>query len=308
MTESGRDPIRVGVLGTGAMSQVVHLPLLSRRDDAAVTAVADESRPKAEAIAERFGVPRVCSVDEILGASDVEALVIATPNSRHREEAVRALESGKHVLVERPLAFDGAGVEEVLEAARAAGAVLRVGMSHRYRPDASALRAFVSGEELGEIVSVRVAWLNRKAPLARVTWRQSAESAGGGVLMDLGLQALDLALWLVAYPPLERVTAVTRMGEHGVEDSASLQVVAASGTVLQAEMSSNYYAGEDRHSVRVLGREGSASLPPLSVHKRLGGRPMDVTPEQPAAGSRENPYTAAQARPKPRSRWSRSGS
>lgn len=296
MTESGRDPVRVGVLGTGAMAQIVHLPILSEREDVEVVAVSDASVPKAEAVGERYGIPRVLTEEEIFGDPDVEALVVCTPNDEHQTQTIRALEADKDVLVERPVAFDGAGVREVLRVARESGRVLVVGMSHRYRPDASALRAFVAGGELGEVYGVRVAWLNRTAPLARVTWRQRLETAGGGVLMDLGLQALDLSLWLIGYPEVERVSATTRKGEHEVEDSASLQVATAAGAVLQVEVSSNYYAAEDWHYVRLMGREGSASMPPLSVHKRLGGRPMDVTPEQPGAQGRENLFTGAHRR------------
>lgn len=287
---------RIGVLGTGAISQTLHLPILTGRDDVRVAAVSDADRRKARTIAERFGVSRVLGETEILDDPELEALVISTPNHLHQRQAIAALEAGKHVLVERPLAFTGRGVEEVLDAAERAGKAVAVGVSHRYRPDVGALRSFVAGGELGDIYAVRGAWLNRTIPLARVTWRQRLEEAGGGALMDLGVQALDLCLWLVDYPEVERVTAVTRAGEHEVEDSASLMMVAEGGVTFQVEVTSNYYADDDRHYVRVMGSEGSGSLPPLQVQKQLGGRPMDVTPERPAARSRENPFTSAYRR------------
>lgn len=294
--DAGEDRIRLGVLGTGAISQIVHLPILTDREDVLVHAVSDPDPHKARTIAERFGVSRVLSEEEILEDPEVRALVISTPNHLHQEQAIAALESGKHVLVERPLAFTGRGVQEVLDAAGRAGRAVAVGVSHRYRPDVGALRSFVAGGELGRVFAVRSAWLNRKIPLARVTWRQRLEEAGGGALMDLGVQALDLSLWLVDYPDVKRVMAVTRKGEHEVEDSASLMLVADGGITFQVEVSSSYYADEDRHYLRVMGSEGSGSLPPLQVQKQLGGRPMDVTPERPAARSRENPFTSAYRR------------
>lgn len=296
MSGEDADAIRLGILGTGAIAQIVHLPILTQREDARVEAVADADEAKAETIATRFRVPRVLGVREMLEDADLDALVVSTPNHLHREQAITALRSGKDVLVERPLAFTGSGVEEVLDVAEGTGRSVAVGMSHRYRPDVGALRSFVAGGELGDIHAVRGAWLNRKLPLARVTWRQRPEEAGGGALMDLGVQALDLCLWLVDYPRIQRIVAATRRGDHEVEDAASVMLISEEGIAFQVEMTTSYYAEEDRRYLRIMGAEGSGSLPPLQVQKQLGGRPMDVTPEPPARAHRENPFTSAYRR------------
>lgn len=290
------DGVRIGVLGSGAMTQTVHLPILSRVDGARVVALSDLDHRKAETVADRFGIPRVVSDDEIFRDPEIDALVVSTPNHLHQEQAIAGLEAGKHVLVERPLAFDGPGVESVIEAAREAGKSVTVGMSHRYRPDVVALRSFVAGGELGTIHTVRGAWLNRTMPLARVTWRQREEEAGGGALMDLGVQVLDLCLWLVDFPAVERVVARTHPGEYEVEDAAVVTVMAETGLTLQVEVSTSYFADEDRHFIRVMGDEGSGAFPPLEVQKQLGGRPMDVTPIHPDDVVRENPYTRSHRR------------
>lgn len=294
--DAGRAPVRVGVLGTGAISQIVHLPILTDLEGAEVVAVSDADPHKAETIGVRFHVDEILEERELLDHDGIDAVVISTPNHLHQSQALAGLEAGKHVLVERPLAFQGRGVEEVIQAARDAGRVLAVGMSHRYRPDVSALRSFVAGGELGELYHVHCAWLNRTVPLARVTWRQHLETAGGGVLMDTGLQALDLALWLADHPPVRRVTAVTRKGAYEVEDAASLMLVADGGLSFQVEVTTNYYGDSDRHHVRLMGSDGSGSVPPLTVQKQLGGRPMDVTPRQPVSEDRENAYTGAYRR------------
>ena len=292
-----REPVRVAVLGTGAISQVVHLPILSEREDVDVLAVSDRDRPKAEAIATRFGVERVWDDDDaVFDDDDVEAVVICTPNYLHEEQAVAALESGKHVLVERPLALTADGVRTIVSAAEEAGKAVVVGMSHRFRPDVAALRSFVAGGELGEIHAVRGSWLNRKVPLTRSTWRQRPEEAGGGALMDLGVQALDLCLWLVEYPAFDRVVASCHMSDYPVEDAATVMAMTEEGIALTLEVSWNLFAGEDRHFARVMGLEGSGSLPPLEVYKQLGGRPLEVTPRQPRPRGGENPYTNAYRR------------
>ncbi|MFP3948510.1 MAG: Gfo/Idh/MocA family protein [Longimicrobiales bacterium] len=290
------DGIRVGVLGSGAITQTVHLPILSRLEGATVVALSDTNRRKAETVAGRFAIARVMTDDEIFEDPEIDALVVSTPNHLHQEQAIAGLEAGKHVLVERPLAFDGPAVEAVIEAARQAGRSLTVGMGHRYWPDVIALRSFVGGGELGELHTVRGAWLNRTMPLARVTWRQKLEESGGGALMDLGVQVLDLCFWLTDYPEAERVVARIHPGEYEVEDAAVVTVMAEGGLTFQVEVSTSYFADEDRHFVRVMGNEGSGALPPLEVQKQLGGRPMDVTPIHPDEVHRENPYTSAYRR------------
>ncbi len=290
-----RQPVRVGILGVGAVTQVVHLPMFSERPDVEVIAVSDLDRPKAEALATRFEVPLVLSNEEILSHDEVQAAVICTPNYLHESLAVEALENGKHVLVERPLALTAKGVRRVLDAADAAGRHLAVGMIHRFRPDVGALGAFVAGGELGDIYAVRANSLTRM-PAVRSTWRQNQEEAGGGALMDLGVPILDLAFWLVDFPRIKRVTAVFRYGDGEVEEAATVFAVSESGIAFSVEVSWNLFAEADRHRARVMGTEGSGALPPLDIHKRLGGQPVDVTPRQPRTRGGENRYQNAYRR------------
>lgn len=290
------DPVRVGIIGTGAISQVVHLPILTERADVKVVGLCDVDQPKAEAIAERFGVGRVVTDEALIADPDVDAVIICTPTHVHERLAVTALEAGKHVLVERPVALTADATEKVVGAAREAGRCLMVGLSHRFRADAGALAAFVSGGELGTIFAVCGSSLTRRMPFGRITWRQQQEKAGGGALMDLGVQALDLAFWLTGYPKITRVSAVMRTGEAGVEDSATVLAVSEEGIAFNIDVSWSLFAEADRHLARVMGTEGSGSLPPLQVHKQLGGRPMNVTPRQPKPRGGENLFTNAYRR------------
>src|SRR5690606_15334956 len=141
-----REEIRVALLGSGAVAQVVHLPVLSRLPGVRLAAISDVDRPKAATIASRFGVPRVLRNDEEAFASDeIDAIVICTPSHLHEEQAIAALEAGKHVMVERPLALDEAGTERVLAAAEASGKALMVALNNRYRQDIGALLPFLRG-------------------------------------------------------------------------------------------------------------------------------------------------------------------
>lgn len=287
---------RVVVVGAGAISQVVHIPVLSEREDMELVALCDVDEHKAASVAERFGVPEALGPDGLLERDDVDALVVCTPNHLHRDLTIAALEAGKHVFVERPLALTADGAESVVEAAKASGGVLVVGLAHRYRPEVAALRSFVAGGDLGEVYAVRGSWLARHARIVRPGWRQDPEESGGGALVDLGVPALDLCLWTVGYPPVRRVSCQLKRGDHPVEDAASLLAVTEDGMAISVEVSNRYFAGTDRYYARVMGTEGSASLPPLQVYQQLGGRPLEVTPNQPRPRGGENPYTNAYRR------------
>lgn len=294
--ESERSPVRIGILGVGAVTQIVHLPMLSERADVEVVAVSDPDRLKAETLGARFEVPRVLSDQEILEDDEVDAAVICTPNHLHESLAVEALERGKHALVERPLAMTAEGARRVLDAAVASGRQLAVGLNHRFRPDVGALASFVAGGELGDLYAVRANSLARRVPTAGHTWRQRREEAGGGALMDLGVPILDLAFWLVGYPRITRVTAVFRSGDAEVEEAATVFAVSESGIAFSVEVSWNLFEEADRHYCRVMGTEGTGSLPPLNIHKQLGGRPVNVTPRQPTARGGEGIFQNAYRR------------
>jgi predicted dehydrogenase len=285
--------IRVGMLGLGAIAQVVHLPILTQIEGVRLMAVCDADHAKARAIANRFGIPRVHSNDEqVVRSDDLDAIVICTPSHLHEAQAIAALESGKHVLVEKPLALDAASADRVIRAAARAERTLMVAMNNRFRPDTVALKPFAQGGELGEIFIVRGAWLNRKTRVVRPTWRHRKATAGGGAMMDLGVQTLDLALWIVGFPRVASIMAHMHQGEGmEVEDTAAMLVRLQNGGVITLTVSWSLVSERDRHYLRVLGTRGSANISPLGVYKEVETGLLDVTPNLPVG--RENPYTAS---------------
>jgi len=293
MSERARP--RMAVLGTGAISQIVHIPILAEREDVTLAAVADSDRAKAASVAARFGVGEVREPDEVVEDEGIDAVLVCTPSHLHEEQALAAIQAGKHVFVERPMALDAQGAERLVAAARATGVRLVVGMPHRFRPEVAALRSFVAGGELGRLYAVRGSWLTRSTRVQRTSWRH-VRASGGGALLDLGVSALDLCMWVVGYPEVARVSASMTPGDSDVEVAATVFAETVDGVALTLEVSSSYFAGEDRYYARVMGTEGSGSLPPLEIYRQLGGRPLDVTPRQPRPRGGENPYTNAYRR------------
>jgi predicted dehydrogenase len=288
-----QEPVRVGVLGLGAIAQVVHLPVITELENVQLVAVCDADHAKAKAIAARFGIPRVHRTDdEVFRADDIDAIVICTPSHLHESQSIAALEGGKHVLVEKPLALDAAAAERVVRAAESAGRTLMVAMNNRYRPDTMALKPFAEGGELGEIFLIRGAWLNRKMRLVRPTWRHRKRTAGGGAMMDLGVQLLDLCMWMLGFPRVHSVISHMHQGETmEVEDTAALLLRLENSAGISITVSWSLVADRDRHYMRMLGTRGSGAIAPLAVYKEVEHGLLDVTPNIPPG--RENLYTAS---------------
>lgn len=285
-----RDPVRVGVVGAGAIAQVAHLGALSRSSDAAIVGICDIDVPKARALATRFGVPNVYDdIEDLLEYARPEAVVICTPNHLHEVHVITALSAGAHVLCERPLALTADGVERVRKARTRSDGVLMVGMNMRYRSDVQAVRQFLVGEELGPLRAIRAGWYVFNPFGAATTWRRRRAESGGGAMLDLGLPLVDLALWIASCPRIEAVSAA--FAGTGVEDAGCAFLRCANGLNVIVDVSWRYVGSRERFWFDVMGGVGSASLAPFDVYKEINGMPMKVTPD--AAGAQDDPFTGS---------------
>lgn len=283
--------VRVGVVGAGGAAQVVHLPILARMRNVEIAGIADPQVEKARAIAGRFEAASTGpSLEELPRFAELDAAVVCTPNDTHEPVVCSALDAGLHVLCERPLAPSSSAAERMLEAAREADRHLMAAMNHRYRLDLRHMRKFVRSGDLGEPFFVRSTWLNQRERRPRRGWRHDPDRAGGGVLMDIGVAAVDAALWLLDYPATERVTAHFHRGE-GVEESAAVLMGLSGGATVSVEVSWELMAEGARHELFTLGSLGSARTSPLEMLRETEAGPTEVTP--PLEAEEENVYTAS---------------
>ncbi len=278
------DPVRIGVVGAGAIAQLTHLPVLSKMRGATLVAICDNDRPKARALADRFDIPDVYTdIGDLLEADGLQAIIVATPNHLHEPHVLSAIAAGVDVLVERPLALTAKGVERIVNAAARAGRKILVANNHRFRSDVQALAGFLRGGELGKLTGIRAGAYHHKR--SEQGWRGRRVEAGGGAFFDYGLPLLDLALWLSDFPVPERVGAHIERGagKNAVEEGMLVQLTCASGVVFNCDVSSAYVGEEERWWFETLSTRGSTRLAPLRVVKELHGRPTDVSPRGAAA-------------------------
>lgn len=287
-------PLRLGIIGAGAVVQVAHLPVLRRMRGIDLRALCDTDVPKARALAQRSGILAAYDdIEDLLAHEELDALLIATPNHLHEPHIQAALSANLHVLVEKPLALTSTAAQKIARAAEKRDRVVMVGMTHRYRPDVQAVRSFVQAGELGAIDSVRASWHVARPARAQLGWRQRRTEAGGGAMLDLGLTMLDLCFWLSGNPEPARVSAsLTRAGgERAVEPSGSTFVICENGCSIFVDVTWRHIGEGERFGVGLRGARGSAGINPLHVWKEIHGVPHDVSPT--GSFSRENAFTAS---------------
>jgi len=287
------DPVRVAVVGAGAITQVAHLPVLRKLKGIEVVAICDTDMPKARALADRFKVPDAFSdIEELLEYEKLDAIAICTPNHLHEPHVMAALSANLHVFVERPLALNAPEVQQVLRAAEKKKRVLMVALNHRYRSDVQIVRSFVQSGELGKVQSVRGSWHVFRPSRSQLGWRTRRDEAGGGAMLDLGYAILDLGLWLADGPKPVRVSASLDLsGDGSVEPSGSAFVVCENDFSVFLDVTWRHIGEGERFGVGVRGSRGTAGINPLHVWKELHGVPTDVAPT--GSIGRENPFTAS---------------
>jgi predicted dehydrogenase len=239
--------VRVGVIGLGWPGQR-HIEAYLRQPDVDLVAVCDANEQLLTATRTANNVPHAFTeIDELFSLSGLDAISICLPNFLHAPVAIKALESGRHVLCEKPLARTVAEGEQIAAAVAGSGHVFMMALNNRFRPDTLAVKALVETGGLGEIYYAKAGWLRRRwNPIVR-GWFTRRELSGGGPLIDLGVHMLDLALWYMGNPRPAVVTGATysafreqvsrRIGYIDTEDLATGFVRLVDGRTILVEAS-----------------------------------------------------------------------
>ena len=208
-----KKPVRIAIIGAGAVSDYHHVPGIELDPRAEVTAVCDKD---AELVAKRqdqWGVKRgVLEAAELVEDPEIDAVIIATPNFTHRSIAISAAQAGKHILCEKPLGIDAAEAEEMYLEADRAGVVHMTAFTYRFAPAMRYLKHLLESGALGEPRHFRSQRF-LDLPETHWGWRQYKALAGAGDLYDMTIHRLDLGMDLLG--PLHWICgAVARFAER----------------------------------------------------------------------------------------------
>ena len=268
----------IGMLGYGSIGKLHALAYRSipgiypSLPPYTMAAVCTSSAATAEVAAREGGFARACSDMRALVADPaVHVIDIVLPNYAHKEAILLALEAGKHVTCEKPLALSGAEAREI--AGAAARSKSRIGMTFNYRfaPALARARALIEAGALGEVYGFHSEYLHGgyQDPSRPLTWRMRFDRSGGGALVDLGSHVIDLIRWLLG--EISQVFAETRtyieqrpikkggseLGRVTVDDAAWTQFRMASGALGSLIVSRFATGSADDLRIRIEGSKGA---------------------------------------------------
>jgi len=247
---------RIGIIGCGGIANGKHMPSLKKLPNVEMVAFCDIVQERAEKAAKQFGTPDAkvyTDYKELLKDETIDIVHVCTPNREHSFITIDSLESGKHVMCEKPMAKTSEEAKAMLEAAKRTGKKLSIGYQNRQCADIQYVKKACDNGELGEIYYAKAFAIRRRAV---PTWGVflNEEEQGGGPLIDIGTHALDLTLWAMNnYKPkyvvgtkYRKLADQTETGnawgdwdpeKYTVEDSAFGFIVMENGATITLESS-----------------------------------------------------------------------
>lgn len=306
---------KVGIIGAGSIVQWGHCPTFQNAiSSTEVVAVCDVQKERVEQFAQERGIPHAyADYEEMLREQELDIVVVAVPNAFHKPMSIAALEAGAHVLCEKPVALTLTDAREMFATAEKNGRILTVGTHYRWSTAMRMGRKSVDEGFFGDIYMIRTVYTRRNGIPGFGSWFTRQNLAGGGCGLDIGVHALDKALFLLNYPEPTTVSGVTydRLGKQGVglggwgidrqflaqggqfevEDLAYGLIRFANGTsmILQSSWAMHLPGSE---LVEVYGTAGGGVIYPdkVQLYTEMQGDPVTIDRELPP----EKAYSAVE--------------
>ncbi|MDR2096589.1 MAG: Gfo/Idh/MocA family oxidoreductase [Treponema sp.] len=296
------DKLRIGIIGCGGIANGKHMPSLSVfKEDVEMVAFCDLVEEKALKAQGEYGAEGskvYPDYRKLLEDKSIDVVHVCTPNRSHANISIDALEAGKHVMCEKPMAKSAADARRMVEAAKAAGKKLTVGYQHRHKPEASYLKALIERGDLGEIYYAKAFAVRRRGTPNWGVFLNEYEQ-GGGPLIDIGTHSLDLTLFLMnnykprmvvgtTYKKLTNPDCANPWGpwdekQHTLEDAAFGFIVMENGATITMEATwcINSIEPVQEGSCALHGTKAGAQCKnnEVSINKDEFGRLVDIYPD-----------------------------
>lgn len=271
--------IKIGIIGAGNIGNVHAKEFSALSELCEITAITDVYLPLAKERAAAYGIQHVfSSPEELIVHKDVDAVIIAVPNQHHAPLAIQAIEAGKHVLIEKPMAINSFEARRIYEASCKANVTVMIAHQMRFEAVPMEIKQQVERGELGRIYTAKTGWFRRKGIPGWGTWFTQMNQSGGGPLIDIGVHMLDLALYLMGNPKPVSVYGATYAefgpkrkgignwgtpnwdGIYDVEDLATALIKMEDGSTLSLDVSWAVHMDTDNAPfIHLMGSEGGAS-------------------------------------------------
>ena len=298
--------VGIGIIGTGGIARAHAGAYLHMAPEVGLVAVCDIDLARAKDAAAEWGVAEVCTdYRDLLALDAVDAVSVCTPTAAHSEPTIAALDAGKHVLVEKPMAASADAARQMVAAAGRAGKLLMVEMKWRFMPEVLAARQAIARGDLGRIYYAEaIGWQHRGIPGGSFIRR---ELSGGGALMDNGVYTLDAALYLLGHPRPRTASGAAAdifgQSTDGNWDPRDFTVEDFGTAFVRLDGGISLFFGHawainftEQWLVRVAGDRGAVELRPFGPEPKLRlvrgsyGNLQDATPSELPAGSTDVGY------------------
>jgi len=292
--------LRYGLIGAGSNAERKHLNNYMNLPNVEFVSICDINIENAEKLARKYNIQNVyCNYQDMLNNEALDLVSICTPNYLHAEISVNALLKGVNVHCEKPLAVNAVEARRIVEAKNKSGKKLMVGLNNRFTNEAVYLKKYIDAGYLGDIYKASAGWIRRSGIPGRGTWFTDKNLAGGGVMIDLGVHYLDLALFLMGLPEPSYISGATyhyfdqtatrnRNGYKGnpngifnVEDTAVGHIGLKNGATIKFDFSWASNIESDKTFIEILGTKGGVSLinGELKIHSELLDTCVDISPK-----------------------------
>ncbi|HLJ56096.1 MAG TPA: Gfo/Idh/MocA family oxidoreductase [Chthonomonadaceae bacterium] len=257
--------IGVAVIGSGSIATHRHAPEYSTHPDVEIRAFVDRVPERAEKLAKKYDAKALTDYKDALDMKGIDAVSVCTPNALHSQISVAALNAGKHVLCEKPMATSAAEAKAMIAARKKAGKALMVGHNQRLAPLHVKAKEIVTAGVLGKIITFRTSFSHPGPETWSIEgptgWFFDKKQAFVGSMGDLGVHKADLLRWLLG----EEIVEVAAFVEHlykpmgDVDDNAVCLLRAESGSMGTLTASWTHNPGED-NATTLYGEKGILRL------------------------------------------------
>ncbi len=253
--------INVGILGCGKIAQVRHIPEYAENPDVKLAAFYNPSRKRAEEQAEKYGGKVYDTAEELLADKSIDAVSICAANYAHAELSIKAMEAGKHVLCEKPMATTLADCEAMVECAKRTGKFLMIGHNQRLAKAHVEAKRLIDQGLIGDIITFRTTFGHGGPETWAINpgknvWFFDKKKAAMGAMADLGVHKTDLIQFLTGQRVVRttaRLATLDKRGEDGeligVDDNAVCIYEMSGGAFGTMTASWTYYGAEDNSTV-----------------------------------------------------------
>jgi 1,5-anhydro-D-fructose reductase (1,5-anhydro-D-mannitol-forming) len=273
------------LVGAGDIARKRVAAALNQAENSELVGVCDALEANARVLGDEYGVTDVYTdVERALAGSPADAVYVATPVGLHVDHAVRSLEAGKHVLVEKPVGVDGGDCDRVVEAAARSDRTSGCAYYRRTFPAYLQAKEMLESGEFGQVVLLRMVYFSWFSPAEDDPkyWRVVRQKSGGGPISDMGTHMFDVMIGLFGLPVRVYAKCGNLVNDWDVEDSASILMTLANGA--QVTASFNWNSKTWRHEFELVGTEAKVYWHPYDTGTvvKTVGRQIDTLDLAPA--------------------------